>query len=120
MDIKEFIKETLIQISEGICEANKQMSSRNSFVATENITNQSGIPVNDTYSYKEGASHLVRPIDFDIAVTVSDASAQSGKGGIEVLSLFHAGGGIENQSSSNTTHKIKFSIPLALPVEPKK
>lgn len=119
MDIKDFIKETLTQIVEGINETNQQLGNQHSFVATENITNESGYPKNDTYSYKDGTAHLVREIHFDLTITVSDSSAQSGKGGIEVFSLFHAGGNKENQNTSLVTHKLNFTLPLALPVTPK-
>ena len=119
MNVKDFIKETLTQIAEGVNETNLQLGNQHSFVATENITNESGFPKNDTYSFKDGTAHLVREIHFDLAITVSDASAQSGKGAIEVFSLFHAGGSKESQNTSLMTHKLYFSLPLALPVKPK-
>jgi len=119
MDTKDFIKETLTQIAESVNETNQQLGNQHSFVATENITTASGIPQNDTYSYKDGTVHLVREIHFDLAVTVSDASAQRGKGSIEVFSLFHAGGSKENQNVSLIMHKLNFTLPLALPVTPK-
>ncbi len=119
MDIKDFIKETLTQIAESINETNQELGNQHSFVATENITTASGMPQNDMYSYKDGIAHLVREIHFDLAITVSDTSAQSGKGSIEVLSLFHAGGSKENQNASIITHKLTFTLPLALPIIPK-
>lgn len=119
MNVKDFIKETLTQIAEGVNETNQQIGNQHSFVATENITNESGIPKNDTYSYKDGTAHLVREIHFDLAITVSDVSAQGGKGGIEVFSLFHAGGSKESQNTSLMTHKLNFTLPLALPVKKK-
>ena len=100
MNVKDFIKETLTQIAEGVNETNQQLGNQHSFVATENITNESGIPQNDTYSYKDGTAHLVREINFDLAITVSDLSTQGGKGGIEVFSLFHAEGSKESGSVS--------------------
>lgn len=117
MDIKDFIKETLTQIAESVNETNRQLVNQHSFVATENITTASGMLHNDTYSYKDGTSHLVREIHFDLAITVSDASAQGGKGGIEVFSLFNAGGSKESQNASIMTHKLNFTLPLALPVK---
>ncbi len=119
MDIKEFIKETLTQIAESVNETNQQLGNQHSFVATENITTASGIPQNDMYSYKDGTAHLVREIHFELAITVSDASTQSGKGGIEVFSFVHAGGSKETQNTSHVNHKLSFTLPLALPVNPK-
>ena len=120
MDIKEFIKETLTQIAEGVNETNQQLCNQHSFVVTDNITDASGIPKNDSFSFKDTTAHLVREIHFDLVVTVSDASAQSGKGGIEVFQFFHAGGSQERQNTSLMTHKLSFTLPLALPVKKKK
>ena len=117
MDIKEFIKETLSQIVEGINGANQQMSGKGAFVASSNLQENNGMPKSGTTYYKDSNNriHIVREIDFDISVSVSDSSQTEGKGGLQVYSLFHANGGVENCNSSNSSHRIKFSIPLALP-----
>ena len=46
MDIKDFVKETLTQISDGICEANSLMKSNKSFVVASNFMN-----IGDKYKY---------------------------------------------------------------------
>lgn len=117
MDVKEFIKETLTQIVEGINEANQQMGSKGAFVASSNLQENNGLPKGGTTYYEDSNNrrHVVREIDFDISVSVSDTSQTEGKGGLQVYSLFHANGGVENCNSSNSSHRIKFSIPLALP-----
>lgn len=117
MDIKEFIKETLSQIVEGKNEANQQMGSKGAFVSSSNLQENNGQPKGGTTYYEDSNNRrrVVREIDFDISVSVSDTSQTEGKGGLQVYSLFHANGGVENCSSSNSSHRIKFSIPLALP-----
>lgn len=118
MDIKEFVKETLTQISDGICEANNLMKNNKSFVVASNFMN-----IGDKYKYdgyscdKEGKTHLIRDVDFDIMVNVTDASTHGGKGCIEIASLLKVGAGTESQQSSHNSNRIKFSLPLALPLE---
>lgn len=44
MEIKDFIKETLSQITEGIVEANKEMINDGAFVASTNLREANGLP----------------------------------------------------------------------------
>lgn len=37
MDLKDFVKTTLVDIVKGIDDANKELSAMNSFVATDNL-----------------------------------------------------------------------------------
>lgn len=118
MDIKDFVKETLTQISDGICEANSLMKSNKSFVVASNFMN-----IGDKYKYdgyscdKDGNTHLIRDVEFDIMVNVKDTSTSGRKGSIEVASLLKFGAGTESQQFSQNTNRVKFSLPLALPLE---
>lgn len=117
MEIKDFFKETLCQILEGINVANQQMSNKGAFVGSSNLQENNGMPKSGATYYEDSNNrrHVVREIDFDISVSVSDSSQTEGKGGLQVYSLFHADGGVENSNSSNSSHRIRFSLPLALP-----
>jgi hypothetical protein len=94
MDIKEFVSESLKQIIEGVIEVQTYAKSRNAVV----------VPYSDRY----------KKVDFDIAVTVVEGKETGGKAGISVWSI---GAGVtgKSESSSNTTSRIKFEIPLELP-----
>ena len=117
MDVKEFVSETLTQIVAGITEANKEIHSKGAYIVSSNLKEANGLPARETYSDdKNNQRHIVREINFDISVVVSD-SAQSGvKGGLQVFSFMHADGGVENNTSSSSMHRIKFSLPLAMPI----
>ena len=88
MDVKEFVKETLQQIVEGVREA-KNETADNCQIA----------PVGDQRE----------KVEFDIAVTAEDEKS-SGKGA--GLSVFHFRAGIDGQTSASTSivHRIKFSV----------
>ena len=46
----------------------------------------------------------------------SDSEQSRVKGGLQVFSFIHSDGGVENNTSSSSMHKIKFSLPLAMPI----
>lgn len=116
MEIKDFIKETLSQIVEGINEANQQMSEKGAFVVSSNLREANRLPKNGTYVYDgSNALRVVREIEFDISLSVSDSTQSGGKGCLEVVSFIRADGGVENSFSSSSTQRIKFTLPLALP-----
>lgn len=115
MDIKDFIKETLSQIVEGINEANQQMGSKGAFVASTDLWETPRLSKSDTYVKCNNKHQIVREIEFDVSITVSDSSKTEGEGRLQVLSLFRAEGGVENNTHASSMHKIKFSLPLALP-----
>ena len=79
--------------------------------------------IGDKYKYdgyscdKDGKTHLIRDVDFDIMVNVIDESDHGGKGSIEIVSLLKAAVGSENHNTLQNTNRIKFSLPLALPLE---
>ena len=49
-------------------------------------------------------------MEFDIAVSVEDTDAKSGKAGIKVLQFAEAGGDISKETKNSTVSRIKFGI----------
>lgn len=114
MDLKEFTKETLTQIIEGVKAANTQMEASGAFVPSSNL---SSIGEKHQYSNKDGYDHHVINIDFDVAVSVSESKENNKGGALRILDVASLGGE-NNKSYENTSFsRIKFSIPLALPNE---
>ena len=97
MELKEFIKQTIIQISEGVIEGHKH------------IIEHGGEGVYDEY----------HPVNFDVAV-VSDEQAKTDIGGkISVASIFSTGAGSEKiQKNTNHSH-IQFQIQIHVATKPK-
>lgn len=86
MDLKEFTKETLLQIVQGVNEANKLLTEKNAYV-TRNIEKKTG----ESYVDHDGNYTHAINIDFDVAVTATEVNDTKGGGGIKVVQFLHAG-----------------------------
>lgn len=90
MELKDFIEKSLLEILDGVREAQKKDIA----VAPSSIE---GKPI-----------WTERLVNFDIQVAVD----KSGTGGIKVLSLTDLGGSV----SKSESHRISFSIPVHMNV----
>ena len=116
MKLQDFVKETLIEISQGVVEAQKELGANGSLVNPKLYNVFSGSQnggVNLALGW-DNMSRLVTMVDFDVAVTTQEG--QGTKGGIGVVSgVFNVGmkGGSEKAQSAAT--RIKFSVPISHP-----
>ncbi len=92
MELKEFIKQTIIQITDGIREG-QQYIDENNF----------GDGVNDK-KYKE--------VNFDVAVSSNEEETTGVGGKLSVASVFSLGGKDEATSTATNTSRIQFKIYL--------
>lgn len=117
--LDEYVKDTLVQIVNGINEANKELIQKGAFVPSDNIHSWGNATIEglEAFDNKE-QSHLVRNVDFDIAVAVKNEKANGGKAGLEVMSV-QLGKNKNSSLSSSSVNRIKFSLPLALPFQNK-
>lgn len=129
MEIKDFIKDALAQIVDGVQEANTALAEKEAYVPTENIAGYEGYF--DARVPKNGVVKRYVKVDFDIAVEVSknDMEQIEAQGSIDgglklqVALISKAGldmhGGISGsntqQNIQQNIHHIKFSLPLSLP-----
>ncbi|TKB43975.1 hypothetical protein [Thalassotalea mangrovi] len=115
MELKEFVKETLIQISAGIKDAQ------------EEIRNSGGVvnPAHREKAENTGDSHFgVLPngqniflVDFDVSVTVVEEAETDAKAKLNVASLLTLSAGGDSAKSSKAINNISFKVPLALPTD---
>ena len=117
MELNEFVKETLTQIVKGVKESQDEIRGQGGYANPAVFTSAHG---------KEEATHFgtvsdgqnVLLIDFDVAITVSD-SMEGGVGGkLSVASIFKLEAGSKGTTASESTSRIRFKVPLALPVDP--
>lgn len=109
MDLKEFIKETLGQITEAVKEAKEQ----NDNIAPNEIRlGKNGNPV--IYHSKPGQSadnSYVSVIEYDLALTYE--KTKNNKKGIAVmLGGIELGGKKDDETKDQVINRIKFSVPL--------
>ena len=84
MELKDFVAQTLVQIVEGIDQANDSLSNKSAFVASSNIKTSEDVK----YSFdKERIPHYVSNVDFDVAINVQDSQSKSGGAIIKVMGM---------------------------------
>ncbi|RZQ54914.1 hypothetical protein C1E23_01110 [Pseudoalteromonas phenolica] len=120
MELKDFIKQAVLDISDAVREINSE--SDDVIVNPASVANSQSIEMYGKISTisnlaKEDPDYLrpVHTINFDIAVTTS--KKEDGKEGIGVnLTVVKLDKGNNNTSSSDVSNKLTFSLPVALPV----
>ncbi|ROO01769.1 hypothetical protein BK674_07525 [Pseudomonas moraviensis] len=120
MELKDFIKNSLCQISEAILEASEELAKTDAVVNPTRIvaytdTSQAYARTvkedDDTYLSR---TRIVEKVEFDVSVT-TDAENKMG-GGIKIsvasVSLKGDGGSIDKAGSES---RLKFAIPMVFP-----
>ncbi len=93
MELKEFIAQTITQITDGISAGNSYLQS----------TEKKG-DINDGY---------IR-VNFDVAVSTSDENKNDKGGKITVVNIFQAGINNENNSKHSYESRIQFNILMSV------
>ena len=111
MELKEFIKTALTDITDAIKELQEELT--NGAIVSPSMPNV----IANTTVVDPNNTHINRPIskiDFDVAITVgnTDKVGGGGKIGIQILS---AKIGNENVAHSENVSRMTFSIPIVLP-----
>ena len=131
MEIKDFIKEALLQIVDGVSSANEALNGKGATIPTKGLV---GEGVLFKFSGKrEESKHSVK-VDFDLAVVLSQSESTkldgslktSGEGKLKIAPFVKLGMGAdakgsasnETQNENQTIHRIQFTIPLTLPDSP--
>lgn len=116
MELKDFIKQTLLDLAGAIKETNEDESSN----IIVNPKHTSSGAESEGYAYKEavgGGTEDTRPIQkikFDVAVTTAGAIQGETGAGINVAGL-KVGGSGEVKDEHQNESRIQFEIPVALP-----
>ena len=111
MELKQFIRETLVQIVAGVKEAQDAVKDTNAEIS----------PTALHYSPEEGSRlvfkmgrGIVQFVEFDVAVSTTEAASAKGGLGIFVGEIgIGAKGQVDEQRAA--VNRIKFSVPLLLP-----
>lgn len=90
MELKDFISESIKQITDGLLEGNKYIKEKS--------------------PNSEGVRNDYRKINFDIGVQSSEGNKDDVGGKITVANIFQAGGKTESNSSIVNTNRIQFDV----------
>jgi len=117
MELKDFIKSVIVEISHGVLMAKKELEGTNTLI---NPATTKGVILKDG-----GTERSVQNIEFDISVSVSEQTENAknkdkkGNANIKVVDVFNLSLGkeiVETDSSSYknaTINRIKFSVPIS-------
>lgn len=103
MELKEFIKATIRDISDAVTELNEEMADKGLLVNPKPDNHQEGMV------YSEDGRWLQK-INFNVSVTVSDEMKKDGG-----LKVYVANAGVNSRSGSETATSLSFHITVALP-----
>ena len=111
MELKQFIKETLVEISQGVNEAHEELKGSGTVINPSYVKNES----EKVFLYTEGlVKHpLIQFIDFDVAVTASEESGNTGKAGVSIVGI-NLGTQRTKDASTSGVSRIKFQVPILL------
>lgn len=121
MELKDFIKESLVQINLAIEESNEELKD------SDAVINPGGIQVNsdgyqafgrETHVMAKKNFRVVQKIDFDVAVYAQDDTSKGVGAKISIASIGIGADGKEVKTNKSES-RLKFSIPVIYP-EPKK
>ena len=120
MDLKDFVKESIVQISKGIDEANAELSDSDAMVnpmyirANTDQAQSYGRTKKRNPQYDEPDSKIVEKVEFDVAVVAETGEKGSAGAKLSIASI-GIGGEKEKETSNKSTSRIKFSIPVVYP-----
>lgn len=111
MNIKDFVKESLMQIAESINEVNAELEEKGTYIPSGDMTGEGVL-----FTIVKGTEtrHFIK-VEFDLAVTVSKDNKTAGGGGLSIASLANVGVKSEANVGNKEVSRIKFMVPMALP-----
>ena|ERR1035437_6269207 len=111
MELKAFIQKSIIEIIDGVTDAQIYAKEKGARINPANI-----LSGNTKVWDSDGA--VGQNIEFDVAVIVNESTEGKVNAGITVWGI-GAGGQHTNGLENSTTSRIKFSINLFLPIQTK-
>jgi hypothetical protein len=117
MELRDFVKESLIQIVHGVSDAQLALAeSKSNGAVSPEIRNNWGLMESKGVLLTQ-AGVPVQSVEFDVSVTASEGTGTKGSIGITVAILGLKSEGQSSQSNANTS-RLKFSVPISLPTFP--
>jgi hypothetical protein len=110
MELKDFIKETLVQITNGVVEAQDLIKDTGCYINPEGYYENGQVRTGFDKEYRS-----IQKVRMSIAINVIEN--QQTKAGLGVVSaILTAGASATNTDSNSVTNRIEFEIPISLPV----
>ena len=115
MELKEFIRDVLIQIAEGVRDADAAVLDAGG-IASPATKHGPIAGARETHFATLESGAPVFLVDFDVAVTVSESSDKGADARLRIATVFSAGVGAKELESTASVSRVRFKVPIALPV----
>ena len=110
MDLKDFISETLVQITQGVQDAQEKIKNTGCLINPEGFYQGENVKI----GYKNEFIH-VQKVKMSVAVRVIENTET--KAGLGVVSaIFTAGVSNKDGETNTVSNRIEFEVPISLPV----
>jgi hypothetical protein len=109
MELQDFIKNTLIQITNGVVEAQKELKDSGCLINPEGL--ERGNQIHQGY---QNEFRSIQKIKMNVILDVSKSTSKSS--GIGVAKIIKAGLDSEDITNNKEVTSIEFEIPIAFPV----
>lgn len=113
MELKDFIATSLKEIVAGVKTAQDEIREQGGYVNPATSIYQRP----ETFIGVTDSNLHVYRIDFDVAVTAASGKKTGASLGVQVASLIDAKLGGQSDAQRQTISRIRFSVPIALPVD---
>lgn len=115
MEIKDYIAETLVQITQGIKEAQNRLKDEDVVV---NPSKTFGSQGDYWIGKQQERGPVIRRIqEVEMKISVVSSEEVTGDGGAKVrLGVLNLGAGVEEKGVERNENYVKFSIPVSFPV----
>jgi len=111
VDLKEFVSETLLQIVNGVADAQIQATTAGARVNPRLVGGQTHAAGLGFLASSHGPAQIVQ---FDVALTVKEGSGTKGGIGI-VAGIVSLGSSGQSSAENSSISRVKFNVPLTLP-----
>ena len=115
MELKDFVSATLIQIVEGVKNAQEFALENNASInPTRSGSTMTGSSISNDFRTVNTKIYQLQDVEFDVAVTAIEGTET--KGGVGVaIGMFKLGADGQSNAEKQSVSRIKFKVPVQLP-----
>ena len=113
MDLKDFVRETLSQIFEGVRDAQQAAQESGGFVNPYLLTLHREFTIGEM---PKGAGERVSLVEFDVALTITEKKGSAGGLGVIAGPIALGSKGQSHHDEGSIT-RVSFSVPIQLPTQ---
>lgn len=111
MELKDFVARVLVDIVEGIREAQTTVGHEDADVSPYL---RGGVNVSGWKGLRDRLDRSLHEVEFDVAVTATEGTGTRGGVGV-VMGVVALGSRGESSRTSESVSRVKFSVPVRLP-----